>query len=89
MLRLISLTTIVFAALSATGTPTYGDVRPNALFTDGMVLQQRRDVQVWGTADGGEKITVSFRGQEVSTVADSGRWAVKLNSGSGRRAHSR
>ena len=32
------------------------DAKPNALFTDGMVIQREIQAPVWGTADAGEKI---------------------------------
>ena len=45
-----------------------------------MVLQRNKPVPVWGTANKGEKVTVSFAGQTKTTVAnDSGRWEVKLS----------
>ncbi len=48
-------------------------------FTDGVVLQRERAVSVWGTADAGEKVTVSFADQCVATTAGAdGRWCVKL-----------
>lgn len=44
-----------------------------------MVLQQLKDVPVWGTASAGEKISVDFAGQNKTTIADnSGKWLVKL-----------
>ncbi|MNQ35891.1 hypothetical protein D3C85_493960 [compost metagenome] len=44
-----------------------------------MVLQQLKDVPVWGTASPGEKISVAFAGQNKTTIADnSGKWSVKL-----------
>jgi sialate O-acetylesterase len=44
-----------------------------------MVLQRNKPVPVWGTADKGEKVSVSFAGQTKTTVAnDSGHWEVKL-----------
>src|SRR2546425_707126 len=55
-----------------------GAVRPHALFADGAVLQQGIKVPVWGTAKDGEKVTVSFQGQEVSTMAKDGRWRADL-----------
>jgi sialate O-acetylesterase len=36
------------------------DVKPHALFTDGVVLQQGMNRPVWGTADKGEEITVTL-----------------------------
>ena len=49
-------------------------------FSDGMVLQRDTTVPIWGTASAGEKVTVSFAGQEVSSVADvEGKWRVDLS----------
>ena len=53
-----------------------------SLFTDGMVLQQKTSAPVWGTADPGEKITVSttWDNKTVSTeAAADGKWMVKVN----------
>ena len=48
-------------------------------FADGMVLQRDAKVAVWGEADAGEKVSVSFAGQAVTTSAGSdGRWLVRL-----------
>jgi sialate O-acetylesterase len=45
-----------------------------------MVLQQKKKVAIWGTAAAGEKITVTFAGQNKTTVADNaGKWSVKLS----------
>jgi len=49
-----------------------------ALFSDNAVLQQGVAVPVWGWADDGETVTVSFRGQKVSTTAQLGKWFVTL-----------
>jgi len=56
------------------------DVKLHALFSDNMVLQQGMRVPVWGTADNGEKVTVTFAGQTVSTAAKDGKWSVTLPS---------
>lgn len=53
-------------------------VTPNALFSDNAVLQQGITVPVWGTADDGEQVTVTFGKQKVSTVAKDGKWMVCL-----------
>ncbi len=52
--------------------------RPNPIFSRDMVLQRGREVPVWGTAASGERVTVSYRGQKVSTAAKKGRWMVRL-----------
>ncbi len=44
-----------------------------------MVLQQLKEIPVWGTASPGEKISIDFGGQNKTTVTDkSGKWLVKL-----------
>jgi sialate O-acetylesterase len=54
--------------------------KPHGLFHDNMVLQQGMKVPVWGTADPGEKISVTFQGQESSATADQdGKWQIILN----------
>jgi sialate O-acetylesterase len=64
----------------AVAAPARADVAPHGLFTDGCVLQRGVKVPVWGSAAPGEKVTVSFRGQEVTATADDkGGWKVELN----------
>ncbi|MFT3830532.1 MAG: sialate O-acetylesterase [Opitutaceae bacterium] len=53
-------------------------VRPNPLFGDHAVLQQGREVPVWGTADDGERIVVEIAGRRAETTAAGGRWLVRL-----------
>jgi len=72
---------VILALLHVQGAPALADVRPHALISDGMVLQQGRKVRIWGTADADEKIVVRFRDQEAATMAKAGRWAVLLKSG--------
>jgi sialate O-acetylesterase len=44
-----------------------------------MVLQREMPVPIWGTADPGEKITITYRDQKVVGVADDkGKWIIKL-----------
>jgi len=51
-----------------------------AMFTSGAVLQQKMPVPVWGSADAGAEVTVSFAGQEKkATAGDDGKWKVKLD----------
>ncbi len=50
-----------------------------ALFSDGMVLQQKQPIPVWGWADPGETVTLSFGGSKATTTADpTGRFKVRL-----------
>src|SRR6266568_2422255 len=55
------------------------DVRLPALFSDKMVLQQGMRVPLWGWAEDGEQVTITFRGRQVKTKANHGKWMVKLN----------
>ncbi|MBI2844281.1 MAG: sialate O-acetylesterase [Armatimonadetes bacterium] len=58
--------------------PSYATVTPNSLFSDNAILQQGMSVPIWGTAGDGEKVTVFFQDQKVSTVARNGKWMVRL-----------
>ncbi len=51
---------------------------PN-LIGDHMVLQQGREIHIWGKADPGEKIVVSLAGASSATITNAkGRWSVQL-----------
>ena len=55
------------------------DVRLPNVLGSGMVLQRDLPVPVWGWADAGEKVTVTFGEQTKSTMAaENGKWMVKL-----------
>ena len=72
---LITVGAAVFAVSEAEA-----KVVPATPFADNMVLQRERAVPVWGTADAGEKVTVSFAGQTKATTADAaGKWSVTLD----------
>jgi sialate O-acetylesterase len=55
-------------------------VKVNALFQNNMVLPQRTDVPIWGTATPGELITVqgSWGALKVTTALADGTWRVNL-----------
>ncbi len=51
-----------------------------APFLDDMILQRGMEVPVWGWAERGSKVTVSFAGQTIATdVGAEGDWMVKLD----------
>lgn len=63
--------------------PALADVVPAPLFQDRAVLQQGRPVPVWGTAQPGEKITVTYArrgvtGSASATAGPDGRWRAAL-----------
>lgn len=50
------------------------------IFSNNMVLQRQLPVPIWGTADAGEAVRVTFAGQSKKTKADSdGNWMVRLD----------
>jgi sialate O-acetylesterase len=58
---------------------TQAAVRLPALISDNMVLQQEVPANVWGWADPGEKVTVTFGDKSATATADAaGKWRVKL-----------
>lgn len=57
----------------------FADVKLPDVLASSMVLQQNQKVPVWGTADVGETVVVSFQKQKLTVVADSnGKWRVDL-----------
>ena len=69
-----SLSLLFFTALSADA-----DVKLPAVISDNMVLQKGTQVPIWGTAEPGERVTITMGEQQVITTADSeGRWIIKL-----------
>ena len=70
----------LIAAILVVGTgPLWADVKMPALFGDHMVLQQDMALPIWGTADAGEKVTVTVGSSTGNTVTGAdGKWRVKL-----------
>jgi sialate O-acetylesterase len=65
---------IVLAARDASAAP-----RMAGIFANHMVVQRDQLLPVWGWADAGENVTVSFAGQEATAVAaGDGSWEVTL-----------
>ena len=77
MIQRLFLRTFVLLML---GSALRADVKPAALFSDHMVIQQNAPVPMWGWADPGEKVTVTLGIHEQTTTADAdGKWMVKLD----------
>ncbi len=69
---------VVFAILIGAAAAA-ADVKLPSLISDNMVLQQGRTVAIWGTAEAGERVTVSLGEQKETATTDSnGQWKVKL-----------
>jgi len=55
------------------------EVRLPHILSDHAVLQRQVPVHIWGWADAGERVAVSFHGQTQKTIADDlGKWSVFL-----------
>ena len=69
----VPLLILVFAVVAR------AEVRLPAIISDNMVLQQGVKVRIWGNADAGEHVTVTFAGKSSSAVADiQGRWQLLI-----------
>ena len=76
--RLACLTVaLAFAGLCTTAR---AEVKLASIFGDSMVLQRDLPVPVWGWAEAGEEVAVTFGDQSKKVTADKdGRWQVKLD----------
>ena len=76
MAKRIVLAMVLVLMVAGTG---LAEPVPAPVFGNGMVLQRGMAVPVWGKAEPGEEVTVTFAGQRVSGKADGkGVWRVKL-----------
>ena len=73
-LRFTALAILAFSILCARAA-----VRLPNVLSSHMVLQRSRPIHLWGWADPGEPVTVSFHGVSASAAADNlGHWSVYL-----------
>ncbi|NNE91525.1 MAG: sialate O-acetylesterase [Verrucomicrobiales bacterium] len=76
---LLAASLFIPSGLTAQDSPEKPAFSIHPLFSDHAVLQQGLTVPVWGTAEPGKKITVSFGDQTVEGKADeAGQWMVAL-----------
>lgn len=80
--RLISRKLFWLFLAGALFVPTsWADPTLPTLFSDHMVLQQGREIHVWGKADPAEQITANLAGHGASATADPhGNWSLSLPS---------
>ncbi len=70
----------VFCVMVCAAWSGFAEVKLPRVLGSHMVLQRGMAVPVWGTAEPGEKITVTFRDQTKTTVVDAeGKWRVDLD----------
>jgi sialate O-acetylesterase len=66
-------------ALALSLNPARAAVELPAAVGSHMVLQREKPVPIWGKADPGEEVTVTFNGQSAKAAAGAdGKWSVKL-----------
>ncbi|HEY1053204.1 MAG TPA: 9-O-acetylesterase, partial [Prosthecobacter sp.] len=71
---------LFLSCLTLLATSLPAEVKLPGIFSDGMVLQQKQLVRVWGNAEVGEEVKVVFGEQTHSIVTDgTGQWSVTLN----------
>ena len=70
---------IILLTLTCVSFSVNAEVRLPQLFHSGMVMQRGKPIPVWGWADKGEQVTVTFRKKTYTTTAnDQGRWRIDL-----------
>ena len=70
---------ILAQIVSASITGNFGGLQMPVIYTDNMVLQRNRPLKITGTADAGEKITVTIEKQKHTTyTGTNGKWSVTL-----------
>jgi sialate O-acetylesterase len=78
--RVVSSMGMAVCLTAWTGHSVQADVKLPAIFGDHMVLQQEAKLPVWGTADAGEKVTVTVGDHTATMTAGAdGKWRVDLN----------
>lgn len=58
-------------------TKDFGGLKLAAIFSDNMVLQRNQPISVYGTANGGDVVEISFNQQKKNAITDKyGKWKV-------------
>jgi len=74
--------TRLLACTIAAAICAYAEIKLPYLIADHMVVQRGLPVHIWGKAEPGERVGVTFRGHDRTAVTDSlGRWSVYLPPG--------
>lgn len=80
MSKYLTKTLTFFCILTMLTQSLNANVRLPSLISDNLVLQRDMPLKIWGWADVGEKVTISFRGKNYSTITGTdGKWLVKLS----------
>jgi sialate O-acetylesterase len=75
----VSFIGLFLALIFFSAVPAKANVKVNALFGENAVLQRRKPIAVWGTAEPDEVVVVKLQNTCTNTTADkSGKWMVHL-----------
>lgn len=73
--KLVALSLFFFTAFHW----VHAELRPNALFKSGAVLQRDQAIQLWGDSDSGKTVTAAMNGHSSTAMIDSeGKWRLEL-----------
>jgi sialate O-acetylesterase len=80
MKNLLCLVALAFSLSAVAQNAAKRPFKLSSLFSEGMVLQQKTQVNVWGEALAGQNVTISPSwGKRISTKTDdNGKWKIKL-----------
>ena len=79
MKRTLNILSILAVIAAIAVTPSLADVKLHPVFADHMVLQQNKDLSVYGTAAPDEKVEVTFQDKTASATADKdGNWKAPI-----------
>tara|TARA_B100001057_G_scaffold75071_2_gene69728 strand:- start:555 stop:2225 length:1671 start_codon:yes stop_codon:yes gene_type:complete len=71
--------TLIFLAITLTLQAQSNDLSLANTFSDGIVLQREKLINVWGLADPNKSVTLNFGEETKSIKADSkGKWSIKI-----------
>lgn len=78
-MRLHSLPVLGLLVAASLPGVAFGELTLPGVFSDGLILQREKGARIWGWAEEGQKVTVTFAEQSDEAIAGAdGRWEVIL-----------
>ncbi len=72
----------ILSLLLLTPSLLHAELKVPHFFSDHMILQRERAAAIWGKADAGAEVTVSFKGKSATAKATAdGKWRVQIETG--------
>ena len=78
MTRFRALPFAIFVLVACSAIAEARPLKLHAIFTSHMVVQRDKPIKIWGWADAGDKVSVTFGDKKAEAIAkgDAGRWEV-------------